>query len=43
MKREHLTEDELMAALRQHEVSELGSVELAMLEIDGSIDFGFRL
>ena len=35
--RERLTQEELLAALRQHEVSAVGEVELAMLEIDGSI------
>lgn len=35
--RERITEDELMAALRQHEVSDVSQVELAMLEIDGTV------
>ncbi len=35
--REQLTYDELLTALRQHEVAEAKYVELAMLEVDGSI------
>ena len=35
--RERMTEDELMAALRQHEVSDVSCVELAMLEVDGTV------
>lgn len=34
---ERMTTDELNAALRQHEVADLGQVEMAVLEIDGSI------
>jgi len=35
--REKLSKDELYEALREHGISEAGDVELAMLEIDGSI------
>ena len=35
--REHLTRDELLAALREHEVADPQQVALAMLEVDGSI------
>jgi uncharacterized membrane protein YcaP (DUF421 family) len=35
--REHMTLDEMTAALRQHEVSDVKVVELAMLEVDGTI------
>lgn len=34
---EKMTTDELMVALRQHEATKVEEVELAMLEIDGSI------
>ncbi len=37
LKREHLTVEELMAALREHEVSDIEKVELSMLEVDGSV------
>ncbi|MHB8080084.1 MAG: DUF421 domain-containing protein [Candidatus Krumholzibacteriia bacterium] len=35
--REHLAYEELLVALRQHEVSSVEEVELAMLEVDGSV------
>jgi uncharacterized membrane protein YcaP (DUF421 family) len=35
--RERMTSDDLLAALRQHEVVRLEQVELAMLEVDGSL------
>ncbi len=37
MRREHLTEDEVMAAMREHGVDEISQVKVAVLEIDGSI------
>lgn len=37
LRHEGITEEELLANLRQHEVSELVECELAMLEIDGTI------
>lgn len=37
LRREHLTVGDLMAALREHEVSDVRRCELAMLEIDGSV------
>lgn len=37
MRREGVTRDELMAALREHGVTELGDVRLAVLEVDGDI------
>lgn len=35
--REHMTMDDLLAALREHEVGHVTQVELAMLEVDGSL------
>ncbi len=35
--REHMTLPELMAALREHEVVNIRDVELAMLEVDGTV------
>jgi uncharacterized membrane protein YcaP (DUF421 family) len=37
MRREGIDEDTLEAALREHGVNEIGDVEMAVLEIDGSI------
>ncbi|MBX7131271.1 MAG: DUF421 domain-containing protein [Fimbriimonadaceae bacterium] len=37
LRHQGITEEELLANLRQHEVSELEQCELAMLEIDGTI------
>lgn len=37
LRREGIDEDELEAALREHGVSEVDEVEMAVLEIDGSI------
>ena len=37
LKREQITEDELLGALREHGVQDASSVERATLEIDGSI------
>jgi uncharacterized membrane protein YcaP (DUF421 family) len=37
MRREGVTRDELMAALREHGVTTLGEVRLAVLEVDGDI------
>jgi uncharacterized membrane protein YcaP (DUF421 family) len=37
MRREGVTNDELMAALREHGVTELGEVRMAVLEVDGTI------
>jgi uncharacterized membrane protein YcaP (DUF421 family) len=37
LQREHMTTEELKAALRQHEVESCTKVELAMLEVDGSV------
>lgn len=37
LRHEQLTEDELLAALREHEASSVDQVELAMLEVDGSV------
>ncbi len=37
MRREGVTDDELMAALREHGVTGLGDVRLAVLEVDGDI------
>ncbi len=37
MRREGVAKDELMAALREHGVTDLGDVRLAVLEIDGDI------
>lgn len=35
--RERMTSEELMSALRQHEVKNIEEVELALLEVDGSV------
>lgn len=37
MRREGIDEESLLAALREHGVSEIKGVEMAVLEIDGSI------
>src|SRR5438046_2824170 len=37
LKREHMTVGDLMAALREHEVSDVKKCELVMMEIDGSV------
>ena len=37
MEREHLTSDELFQALREHGISTVEEVHLAVLEVDGSI------
>lgn len=37
LRREGLDEESLLAALREHGVAEIGEVEMAVLEIDGSI------
>lgn len=37
LQRESITEEELMAALREHGVESVSEVKLAMLEIDGNI------
>jgi uncharacterized membrane protein YcaP (DUF421 family) len=37
MRREGIDEESLLAALREHGVSEISGVEMAVLEIDGSI------
>ena len=37
LKKESITEEELMAALREHGVDRVEEVKLAMLEIDGNI------
>lgn len=37
LKRENISEDELMAALREHEVDKIVDVEKAIIEVDGGI------
>lgn len=37
LNRENISEDELMAALREHEVEKIEEVSLAMIEVDGGI------
>jgi uncharacterized membrane protein YcaP (DUF421 family) len=37
MRREGIDDESLLAALREHGVTEIGAVEMAVLEIDGSI------
>lgn len=37
MAKEHVTEDELMRALREHGVATVADVSIAVLEVDGSI------
>ena len=35
--REHITEDQILAAMRQHGICDLSDLRMAVLEIDGSI------
>jgi uncharacterized membrane protein YcaP (DUF421 family) len=37
LQREHVTEDQIRSAMRQHGLCEMGQVRMAVLEIDGSI------
>jgi uncharacterized membrane protein YcaP (DUF421 family) len=37
MKREHITEEQVMAAMRAHSICELDEVAMAILEVDGTI------
>jgi uncharacterized membrane protein YcaP (DUF421 family) len=37
LQREHITQDQILAAMRQHGICELGQVRMAVLEIDGAI------
>jgi uncharacterized membrane protein YcaP (DUF421 family) len=37
LQREGVTHDESMAALREHGLSEIGDIRLAVLEVDGDI------
>ena len=37
MKREHITEEQVMAAMRSHAICELEEVAMAVLEVDGTI------
>jgi uncharacterized membrane protein YcaP (DUF421 family) len=37
MRKEHIAEDELEAALREHGVDKVSDVQSAVLEVDGSI------
>jgi len=37
LRREHITEEQLMAALRQHGLNSVNQAELAVLEVDGTI------
>lgn len=37
MRREHVTEDDIITALREHGTLKLEDVELVMLEVDGSV------
>lgn len=37
LNKENISEDELMAALREHEVGKIEDVSLAMIEVDGGI------
>lgn len=37
MRREHVTEEQVMAAIRQHGLTRLKQVKLAVLEVDGSL------
>lgn len=39
LKREHLTVDELMRALREHSIGSVGEVAIGVLEVDGSLSF----
>lgn len=37
MKREHITEEQVMAAVRSHAICEIDEVAMAVLEVDGTI------
>ncbi len=37
MRREHVTEDQVLAALRQHGLTDPGQVKMAVLEVDGTL------
>ncbi|HLV80828.1 MAG TPA: YetF domain-containing protein [Chthonomonadaceae bacterium] len=37
LRREHLSEEQVMMALRQHGLTDLDQVEMAVLEVDGSL------
>lgn len=37
MKREHITEEQVMAAMRAHSICEVDEVAMAVLEVDGTI------
>jgi uncharacterized membrane protein YcaP (DUF421 family) len=37
MRREHLTEEQVLTALRQHGLSEPGDAKMAVLEVDGTL------
>jgi uncharacterized membrane protein YcaP (DUF421 family) len=39
LKREHLTVDEVMRALREHSIGSVAEVALGVLEVDGSLSF----
>jgi uncharacterized membrane protein YcaP (DUF421 family) len=39
MKREHLTVDEMMRALREHGIGSVAEVAIGVLEVDGSLSF----
>jgi uncharacterized membrane protein YcaP (DUF421 family) len=37
LRREGITEDQIMGALREHEIDDIGEARLAVLEADGTI------
>jgi uncharacterized membrane protein YcaP (DUF421 family) len=39
LKKEHLTMDEVMRALREHSISSISEVAICVLEVDGSLSF----
>lgn len=39
LEREHIDEDEIMTAAREHDIEKLGDIRTAWLEVDGNITF----
>jgi len=39
LEREHIDEDEIMTAAREHDIQKMGDIRMAWLEVDGNITF----
>ena len=37
MRRENVTENEILAVMREHEIKDVAQIKLAVMEVDGSI------